>query len=195
MGTRVVYQGFGMPLYSIYVLFQNELVSFIVLTYVAHIGFKICCTFVNNNPRYVMSRHIGRILFTVLSTISIFFNAGLALEPQKPMPPKFSIENDPVKVLNDYPLGIINKQDAFAHHGGAIRKLSLPNGNTGWLYKAGEEIGIPSLYILHFSKEGVVIDVLHKDSHYRYGHSALQYQFLANSEVQLNTLGAAPGQQ
>lgn len=117
-----------------------------------------------------------------------------AAQPQKQMPPKFSLVTDPAEVLQKYPLGVINEQDAFAHHGGAVRKVTLPNGNTGWLYKAGEEAGVPSIYVLEFSGDGIVIDVLHKDHRYRIGHSALQYQYLQHVEAELQTLGPGPGE-
>jgi len=84
---------------------------------------------------------------------------------------------------------VINTQDAFAHHGGPIRKETLPNGNQGWLYKAGEEVGVPSIYVLEFSNEDIVIDVLHKDHRYKFGHSALQYQYLSGLELESRTLG------
>ena len=111
----------------------------------------------------------------------------------KQMPMHFTIEQEPRKILEEYPLGVINEQEAFAHHGGPVRKIVLPNGNQGWIYKAGEKAGIPSLYVLVFSSTGTVIDVLHKDSHYKIGHSALQYQFLSGTDIELRTLGPGPG--
>jgi hypothetical protein len=105
------------------------------------------------------------------------------------MPPKFSLESDPVKVLKDYPLGVITRQQAFAHHGGPVQKVKLPNGLEGWLYTAGEEAGVPSVYVLEFSRDGLVIDVLHKSYRYKLGHSALQYQYLQHVEAKLQTLG------
>jgi hypothetical protein len=109
------------------------------------------------------------------------------------MPPTFSYESDPAEILHNYPLGVFNEQDSFAHHGGPVRKVMLPNGNRGWLYKAGEEVGVPSIYILQFSSDGIVIDVLHKDHRYKIGHSALQYQYLDHVEMELRTLGPGPG--
>jgi hypothetical protein len=124
----------------------------------------------------------------------LWMSGAYALEPQKPMPPKFSFANDPAEVLHNYPLGVINEQDAFAHHGGPVRKVKLPNGLQGWLYKAGETEGVPSIYVLEFSNDGIVIDVLHKDYRYRIGHSALQYQYLQHVEAELQTLGPRPGE-
>jgi hypothetical protein len=105
----------------------------------------------------------------------------------------FDASSEPGEVLSSYPLGTINRNAAFAHHGTALKKFKLPNGNEGWLYKAGEKAGIPSNYILQFSSEGMVIDVLHKDHRYKIGHSALQYQFLKDMEAKLRTPGPGPG--
>ncbi len=133
-------------------------------------------------------------LWVVTGALVLWASVGLAGQPQKPMPPKFIFGNDPAEVLYEYPLGIINEQDAFAHHGGAVRKVTLPNGNPGWLYKAGEQEGVPSIYVLEFSRDGVVIDVLHKDYRYKIGHSALQYQYLQHVEAELQTLGPGYGE-
>ena len=126
--------------------------------------------------------------------ILIFFvTSGIAVAA-KTMPPTFSYEQKPENILRGYPLGVINMQEAFAHHGGAVRKLILPNGNRGWLYTAGEEAGVPNLYILQFSNNGIVIDVLHKSLHYKNGQSALQYQFLQGITPELNMTGPGPGE-
>ena len=110
----------------------------------------------------------------------------------KQMPPSFAFENDPSEVLEEYPLGIITEQDAFAHHGGPVRKEVLPNGNQAWLYKSGEDAGVPHLYVLQFSSDGIVIDVLHKDYRLKIGHSALQYQYLIHKDPMARTLGPGP---
>jgi hypothetical protein len=136
-----------------------------------------------------MKRESKWLLLVLLFVTSI----GLAGQPQKPMPPKFSLDTDPAEILHNYPLGVISEQDAFAHHGGPVRKVTLPNGRQGWLYTAGEEAGVPSIYILHFSADGIVTDVLHKDYRYKIGHSALQYQYLQHVEAELQTLGPGPG--
>ena len=124
----------------------------------------------------------------------ILISNVVAGQLQKPMPPTFSFMHGPEKVLRDYPLGLINKQEAFAHHGGPVRKLTLPNGNNGWLYSTGEEAGIPELYILQFSDDGLVIDVMHKSLRYKNGHSALQYQFLRGVTPELKMTGPGPGE-
>lgn len=128
----------------------------------------------------------------VLLTVAIL--PATLLAQKAPMPLHFDISSEPEEVLSSYPLGVINKNAAFAHHGPAIKKFKLPNGNEGWLYKAGEKAGIPSNYILQFSSDGIVIDVLHKDHRYKLGHSALQYQYLTGSDVKLRTLGSGPGE-
>jgi len=128
-----------------------------------------------------------------LITCVVISNTALAVQAQKQMPPKFAYRYQPEQVLSEYPLGVINKQEAFAHHGGPVRKLTLPNGNKGWMYSTGEEAGIPELYILQFSDDGKVIDVMHKSLHYKNGHSALQYQFLQGVSPELRMTGPGPG--
>lgn len=127
-------------------------------------------------------------------TCVLISNVVLAAQMQKTMPPKFAYEDEPEKVLRGYPLGVINKQEAFAHHGGPVRKITLPNGNEGWLYSTGEKAGVPELYILQFSSDGRVIDVMHKSMHYKNGHSALQYQFLQKVTPELRLTGPGPGE-
>lgn len=138
-----------------------------------------------------MSNQLVKIL--LITGIYMYLFASTGVHAAKQMPPDFSLDQSPDKVLREYPLGVINEQEAFAHHGGPVRKVVLPNGNRGWLYKAGEAEGVPSVYVLQLSREGIVIDVLHKDVHYKIGHSALQYQYLSDTNVELKTLGPAPG--
>ena len=127
-------------------------------------------------------------------TFIVISNFSLMAQAQKPMPPTFSFSYEPEKVLREYPLGLIYKQEAFAHHGGPLRKITLPNGNRGWLYSTGEDAGIPEIYILQFSNEGKVIDVMHKSLHYKNGHTALQYQFLQDVTPELKMTGPGPGE-
>lgn len=139
-----------------------------------------------------MIRHTKIILAALfLNIVTVSAYAGQSVIP---MPPRLSFDLDPAEVLRTYPLGVINKQVAFAHHGGPVRKLELPNRNEGWLYKAGENAGVPSIYVLQFSRDGLVIDVLHKDHRYKIGHSALQYQYLSGATPELKTLGPGPGE-
>jgi len=131
--------------------------------------------------------------FAVICLLLLFF-APVSGNAAKPMPPGFSFENDPSEVLAEYPLGAITEQEAFAHHGGPIRKEVLPNGNQAWIYKSGEDAGVPSIYVLQFSHDGIAIDVLHKDLHFKLGHSALLYQYLVDKDPMLRLLGPKPGQ-
>lgn len=140
-----------------------------------------------------MKRELKK-LWIVPCALVFWVSVGFAAPPTKPVPPAFSFENDPSEVLHNYPLGVITELEAFAHHGGPVRKVTLPNGQKGWLYTAGEEAGVPSIYVLEFSSNGVVIDVLHKSYRYKLGHSALQYQYLQHVEAELQTLGPGPGE-
>ena len=133
------------------------------------------------------------ITFTVIGLL-LLIAAPITAYSAKQMSPSFAFGNEPSDILSSYPLGIINEQDAFAHHGGPIRKEALPNGNQGWIYKSGEEVGVPSIYVLQFSPDGIVIDVLHKDHRNEIGHSALQYQFLVDKDPMERILGPGPGQ-
>lgn len=133
-------------------------------------------------------------LLVIFSVLVSWAFVSFAEQSMKSMPPVFSINVSPEEILLAYPLGVITEQAAFSHHGGPVKKLTLPNGNQGWLYKAGEEAGVPSVFILQFSHGGIVIDVLHKDYRYKNGHSALQYQYLRNVEVELQTLGPGAGE-
>lgn len=133
------------------------------------------------------------VTFIVISLLLLFI-APVTAHSAKQMPPDFAFGNEPSDILRSYPLGTINEQEAFAHHGGPIRKETLPNGNQGWIYLSGEEAGVPSFYVLQFSQDGIVIDVLHKDYRYKIGHSALQYQYLINKEPLTRILGPKPSQ-
>ena len=135
----------------------------------------------------------GKTIFSVINLL-LFFMVSIPAHSAKQMPPKFSFDQEPRTVLSNYPLGVINEREAFAHHGGPVRKVILPNGNRGWLYKGGEKAGVPSMYILQLSRDGIVIDVLHKDYRYKLGHSALQYQYLVDKDVNSRTLGPGSSQ-
>jgi|GEM_PF-2503955 len=58
----------------------------------------------------------------------------------------------------------------------------------GW-----QQAGVPGIYVLEFSRDGIVTDVLHKSYRYKLGHSALQYQYMQHDmqhvEAELQTLG------
>lgn len=131
--------------------------------------------------------------FAVIGLL-LLFAAPIAAQATKQTPPSFEFGNEPSDVLKNYPLGSINQQDAFAHHGAPILKEVLPNGNEAWIYKSGEMAGVPSIYVLQYSSDGIVIDVLHKDHRYKIGHTALQYQYLVDKDPMTKTLGPIPDQ-
>lgn len=133
-------------------------------------------------------------LWIVLGALVCWSSASVSAEQTKSKPPAFTIENDPTDVLHEYPLGTINRQEAFAYHGGPIHKVTLPNGKEGWLYLVGEEAEVPNIYVLEFSDDGTVIDVLHKSYRYKIGHSALQYQYLQHVDADVEHLGPRPGE-
>lgn len=94
---------------------------------------------------------------------------------QLPMPPHLSAEADPRTVLKDYPLGVIDRQAAFVHHGKAHHTVRLPNGQEGWVYAVGEERGLRT-YTLAFDDKGVVTDVLYQEVGRHSGLTAVQAQ-------------------
>jgi len=95
------------------------------------------------------------------------------------MPLRFDINAEPREVLRQYPLGEIDEQTAFSHHGQADKKVELPNGAEGWLYDVGREEWHRT-YTLVFGGEGTVIDVLYYDhSRFEEGLSALVLQSVA----------------
>lgn len=128
-----------------------------------------------------------------------------AMAGQLSMPPTFTVQSDPETVLRDYPLGLITKQDAFSHHGKAIRTVILPNGKEGWVYEVGikdariyehptkqkhtvhetEPGNGVRTYTLEFDSKGVVIDVLYNEQGRHDGLSAIH--------VQRRIRGEAPG--
>lgn len=123
----------------------------------------------------------------------------VAAEPikQLPMPPVFSPDTSSEKILAAYPLGVITKLAAFAHHGQAIRKVTLVNGMEGWVYEV-HTVGDPKGYVKHdgteaqvnetgshpamatytlvFDHGGVVIDVLYAEAERAALQSALLVQ-------------------
>jgi hypothetical protein len=113
-----------------------------------------------------------------------------------PEPPFFDTGTDPEKALQDYPLGVITQQAAFAHHGGPDKKMSLVNGKEGWVYIVGYahnhntyrlpsgeakatvetdwELGVRSFTLVF--DDGVVIDVIYKDDGSGIGVTAMELQ-------------------
>ncbi len=105
--------------------------------------------------------------------LSVF---SFAAEQKPPsMPPAFSTGTDMEEALLKYPLGVITKEAAFSHHGQATRKITLPNGDEGWVYRVGEESGLRT-YTLEFNDKGVVTDVLYNEKGRHNGLTALQLQ-------------------
>ena len=139
-----------------------------------------------------------KLLLKVLPTLAmVAASAALAAQAGLPsMPPNFSEQASPEKVLRVYPLGVITKQAAFVHHGKAVRTLILPNGKEGWVYEVGgkqaqtyqhptgEEHTVYETgpgngvrtYTLEFDSKGVVIDVLYNEQGRHDGLTALQVQ-------------------
>lgn len=114
----------------------------------------------------------------VLVVVLALLSPALPAQPAStPMPPAFSLEAGPEEILARYPLGIISKNAAFAHHGKAHREFVLPNGRPAWLYDVGQREWHRT-YTLVFGKDDKVIDVLYYDHgrFSRYGLTALQVQ-------------------
>lgn len=113
----------------------------------------------------------------VIVMAMILFSAFSWAAEQKypPMPPEFSTTTHTQKALRQYPLGVITKEAAFSHHGQATRKVTLPNGNEGWVYQVGEGTGLRT-YTLEFDDKGVVTDVLYSEQGRHNGLTALLVQ-------------------
>jgi hypothetical protein len=120
-----------------------------------------------------MKRTVIIMLITVVSLLSVFSYAAEQKFP--PMPPDFSAKTDMQEALLKYPLGVITQEAAFSHHGQAARKVTLPNGNEGWVYQVGEGTGLRT-YTLEFNEKGIVTDVLYNEQGRHNGLTALQLQ-------------------
>ena len=128
---------------------------------------------------------------------ALLWTAVSAAEPGSlPRPPFFDTDTNPEKALQDYPLGVITSQAAFAYHGGPEKKLSLANGKEGWVYIVGYgrdlktyrlpsgetrtveetawELGVRSFTLVF--DDGVVIDVIYKDDGSGIGVTAMELQ-------------------
>lgn len=113
------------------------------------------------------------MLLIAAALLSVF---SFAAEPKyPPMPPDFSTKTDMKEALLKYPLDVITKDAAFSHHGQAVRKVTLPNSNEGWVYQVGEGSGLRT-YTLVFNDKGVVTDVLYNEKGRHNGLTALQLQ-------------------
>lgn len=122
--------------------------------------------------------------------------AAGAAEPV-PMPPRFGAAESPRELLLQYPLGRLDRQAAFSHHGEASRRVKLPNGLTGWTYDVSpdmdtvtfvhptgseEQVNVPELgtatasFTLVLDARGRVVDVLYAEAGGDNRMSALQEQ-------------------
>lgn len=117
---------------------------------------------------------------------------AVAQENIPTMPPSFSLDKSPGEILEEYPLGVVDKKVAFIHHGKAIKEFTLPNGRLGWMYDVGQQEWHRT-YTLVFGNDGKVIDVLYYD-HSKYsknGLTALQIQTV-EPRTESPTLGSGP---
>ncbi len=133
----------------------------------------------------------------LLLTAVLVASTGAATAEYLPLPPRFTVGADAETVLRTYPLGVITKLAAHSFHGHPDHKLTLPNGQEGWVYevygdrhtqtyiqpdgtkRSVNEIEDPSPrweYTLVFDSNEKVVDVLYDSKHPRLGLSALQVQ-------------------
>jgi len=134
-------------------------------------------------------------LASLLTALAL--GTGQAWASKLPMPPTFSVDADPVTVLKEYPLGVLTRQAVFAHHGQPDEKVTLPNGDRGWVYRVREHgarktYNDPSgeartltetregsrrmSYTIEFDSRGIVTDVLYNEVGPHDGLSAVQVQ-------------------
>ena len=132
----------------------------------------------------------GGILLLALIIIGV---TARAQQPTLPKPPRFTLNDKPERVLANYPLGVIDRNAAFSHHGKAHKEFTLVNRREAWLYDVGEKEWHRT-YTLVFGKDGKVIDVLFYDHgrHEKYGLTALQVQ---SKGPRTNEPAIAPGPQ
>ena len=144
-----------------------------------------------------------KIIAAGLLALSTLLASSLGAAAEVSMPPHFSGGADPAGALGGYPLGEIDRQAAFSHHGKASRKVSLPNGLTGWVYDvdpdldqltfthptgSSEEVRVPELgtarasYTLVFDTRDLIVDVLYAEAGGANRMSALQVQRWSQNE-------------
>lgn len=118
-----------------------------------------------------------RQFMVLLGFIAAIGSFGVKAESPKtlPMPPTFNARIDANEALTKYPLGVITKVAAFAHHGKENRTVTLPNGYEGKVYQVGSGTGLRT-YTLVFNDKGVVTDVLYNEQGRHNGLTALQLQ-------------------
>jgi hypothetical protein len=115
------------------------------------------------------------VLIVCVMTLGGLAPAFAAERGKMPMPPMFDARTDTERALTDYPLAVITREAAFAHHGKAHREVGLPNGLTGWVYQVGEGTGLRT-YTLVFDARQKVIDVLYNERGRHNGLTALALQ-------------------
>lgn len=112
------------------------------------------------------------------------------------VPPALNAKTDPEATLRDYPLGVIPKQAAFFRHGPPHKRVTLTNGDEGWVYEiphqrtskrytlpSGKRVSVQEIpakvfmhtYTLVFC-DGVVSDVVYKDDGPGTGVTATEMQ-------------------
>ena len=133
------------------------------------------------------------LLLNIIIFSSVAF-IGNAMADQKlmQMPPHLNLKAKPKEVLGKYPIGKTTKQAAFSHHGGADRKIMLPNQMEGWVYNVGEKEWHRT-YTLVINKAGVITDVLYYDHTRNADHGLTAMQLQSKKLIVGHTrLGPAP---
>lgn len=101
---------------------------------------------------------MNKIIVSIFSLFLVMSITVAAPLQHLPMPPKFSHDTSSEKTLAAYPLGIITKLAAFAHHGQAVRTVTLPNGLEGWVYEV-HTVGNPRTYIQPTGSETTINEI------------------------------------
>lgn len=135
----------------------------------------------------------------VLFCAVLWASASGAEPGDLPKPPSFDTDTDPEQVLQDYPLGVITLQAAFAHHGSPDKQVLLANGKEGWVYIVGYAknrktyrlpsgetkdvmetdwgLGVRNFVLVMDDRDRVVIDVIYKDDGSGIGVTAMELQY------------------
>lgn len=100
------------------------------------------------NNKIITLLFAGAAYFTWLSI-------GMAQVVEMPM--RFISNADYIQGLKAYPLGKINKQMVLSHHGKEDKEITLPNGLQAWVYDLSF-YNLPKKYILPNGKEKVVLE-------------------------------------
>ena len=133
----------------------------------------------------------------ILIFMGLWATAGVADPGNVPKLPVFDTDTDPEQVLQDYPLGVITLQAAYAHHGEPDKQMLLANGKEGWVYTVGyaekrmtsrtpsgevrtSDVTDWALGVRNFTlvfDDRVVIDVIYKDDGTGIGVTAMELQY------------------